>query len=178
MKNILKRSLALVMLTLLIGLNSVNVFAGVKTTIEKGKEKGEEKSIVDIATSDARFTTLVKALQAADLVDTLKNDGQFTVFAPTDEAFQKLGADKLNELLKPENKEALKDILFYHVARKEILADKVVKLNGKELNMLNNKKAKIEVKNNEAYIDGAKIIITDIRAKNGIIHVIDAVMVP
>lgn len=174
MKKFFKKGFTLTILTLLIALNSVNSYASINTK----KEEGKDKTIVDIAVKDERFTTLVKALQEADLVDTLKDDGPFTVFAPTDDAFKKLGADKINELLKPENKGTLKDILLYHVNGKNLLAKDVVKLNGKELNMLNGKDAKIEVKNNEVYIDGAKIIITDIIAKNGVIHVIDTVMIP
>lgn len=141
-------------------------------------EKGKEKDIVDIAIEDGRFKTLVEALKAADLVDALKGKGPFTVFAPTDDAFEKLGKDKINELLKPENKEMLKDILTYHVFNGKVLSQDAKKLDGKEINMLNNKKAKIEVKGNCLYIDGAKVIVTDINAKNGVIHVIDTVMIP
>ena len=138
----------------------------------------EEKCIIGVAEKDGRFTTLLAALKSAGLVDTLKGEGPFTVFAPTDDAFKKLPAGKVEELLKPENKNVLTDILLYHVANGKLTAKDVVALNGKELTMANGKKAKIEVINNEVFIDGAKIIITDIIARNGIIHVIDTVMTP
>ncbi|WBW96458.1 fasciclin domain-containing protein [Oceanirhabdus sp. W0125-5] len=134
--------------------------------------------IVDIASNDDRFETLVTALKAAELVDTLKGDGPFTVFSPTDDAFAKLEAGKIEELLKPENKECLANILKYHVIPGKITAEQVVKLDGKEVEMANGSKAKIRVKNNEVYINDAKVVITDIIAKNGVIHVIDAVIMP
>lgn len=137
-----------------------------------------DKDIVDIATSDQQFSTLVTALQAADLVDTLKGKGPYTVFAPTNDAFAKLPAGTLENLLKPENKEVLTDILTYHVAPGKLDAKAVGKLNGKAIKMANGKPAQIEVKDGKVYIDGAQIIKTDIMAKNGIIHVIDAVMLP
>ncbi|MEG0308029.1 MAG: fasciclin domain-containing protein [Clostridium sp.] len=142
------------------------------------QQNDNSKDIVDIAVSDGRFQTLVTALKAAGLVDTLKGEGPFTVFAPTDDAFAKISASKIDELLKPENKEVLANILTYHVTPNKITAADVVKLNGKEIEMVNGAKAKIMVKNNEVFIDGAKVIITDIMAKNGIIHVIDTVMMP
>jgi len=124
------------------------------------KEMAEPKDIVDIATSDGRFKTLTAALEAAGLVDTLKSEGPFTVFAPTDDAF------------------VLTDILTYHVFKGKATAADVAKLNGKEITMANGKNAKIEVKGDSVFIDGAKVIITDIMAKNGVIHVIDTVMMP
>lgn len=144
--------------------------------LEEGKE--ETKDIVDIAISDGRFKTLVAALKAAGLVDTLKEKGPFTVFAPTDEAFAKLPSGTLDELLKPENKETLANILTYHVTPGKVLAADAMKLDGKEVTMVNGDKVKIEVKDNSVYINGAKVIITDIMAKNGVIHVIDAVIMP
>lgn len=140
--------------------------------------KQDEKCIIKIAQEDGRFTTLLAALDAAGLIDTLKGEGPFTVFAPTDEAFKKLPAGTVESLLKPENKDTLKDILLYHVAKGKLPAKDVVALNGKELDMANGKKAKIEVKNGEVFIDGAKVIIADIAARNGIIHVIDTVIIP
>lgn len=142
------------------------------------KDKEAVKDIVDIAESDGRFKTLVAALKAAGLVDTLKGDGPFTVFAPTDDAFAKLPSGTLDELLKPENKETLANILTYHVTPGKVLAADALKLDGKEVTMVNNDKVKIEVKDNSVYINGAKVIITDIMAKNGVIHVIDAVIMP
>lgn len=142
------------------------------------QDANQSKDIVDIASSDGRFKTLVTALKAAGLVDTLKGQGPFTVFAPTDDAFAKLPAGQIDELLKPENKKTLVNILTYHVTPGKVTAADVTKLNGKEITMVNGTKAKIEVKDNQVYIDGAKVIVTDIMAKNGVIHVIDTVMTP
>lgn len=142
------------------------------------KDEQVTKDIVDIASSDGRFKTLTSALQAAGLVDTLKGKGPFTVFAPTDEAFSKLPSGTLDKLLKPENKNDLVKILTYHVTPGKVVAADVMKLNGKEVNMVSGGKAKIEVKNGSVYINGAKVIITDIMAKNGVIHVIDTVIMP
>ncbi|MGL6104566.1 fasciclin domain-containing protein [Romboutsia sp.] len=140
--------------------------------------KNEQKCIIKIAQEDGRFTTLLTALDSAGLTETLKGNGPFTVFAPTDEAFKKLPAGTVENLLKPENKATLTDILLYHVAKDKLTAKDVVALNGKEIEMANGKKAKIEVKNGEVFIDGAKIVVTDITGKNGIIHVIDTVIIP
>lgn len=142
------------------------------------KDKDMSMDIVDIASSDGRFKTLVSALKAAGLIDTLKGTGPFTVFAPTDDAFSKLPAGTINELLKPENKKALANILTYHVTPGKVLAADALKLNGKEVTMVNGDKVKIEVKDNSVYINGAKVIVTDIMAKNGVIHVIDTVIMP
>ncbi|MGL4799741.1 MAG: fasciclin domain-containing protein [Cellulosilyticaceae bacterium] len=143
-----------------------------------GTGGAEPKDIVDTASGDKRFETLVTALKAADLVDDLKGEGPFTVFAPTNEAFAKLPAGTLETLLKPENKSMLADILTYHVYPGKVLAADAMKLNGKEIKMLNGKPAKIEVKGKDLFIDGAKVITQDIVTKNGVIHVIDAVMLP
>ncbi|MBP3889018.1 MAG: fasciclin domain-containing protein [Cellulosilyticum sp.] len=134
--------------------------------------------IVQMAQSNKQLTTLVKALEAADLVDDLKGAGPFTVFAPTNEAFNKLPKGTLDELLKPENKAKLADLLTYHVKSGKTSSQEALKLNGQDIKMLNGKPAKIEVKGNDLYIDGAKVIVADVQAKNGVIHVIDAVMQP
>lgn len=152
-------------------------YSEVQSSAQK-QDANQSKDIVDIASSDGRFKTLVTALEAGGLVDTLKGQGPFTVFAPTDDAFAKLPAGQINELLKPENKAKLVNILTYHVTPGKVTAADVSKLNGKEVTMVNGAKAKIEVKDNQVYIDGAKVIVTDIIAKNGVIHVIDTVMTP
>lgn len=136
------------------------------------------KDIVDVASSDNRFQTLVTALKAADLVDTLKGPGPFTVFAPTNEAFTKLPAGTLDNLLKPENKSVLADILKYHVTPGKLTAADVTKLANQKITMANGDQARIEVKDGKVYINGAQIIVTDIMAKNGVIHAIDAVILP
>ena len=137
-----------------------------------------DKDIVQIATDDGRFNTLVAALKSAGLVDTLKGEGPFTVFAPTDDAFNKLPQGTIQDLLKPENKETLTNILLYHVAKGNLSAKDVTNLDGKDLTLANGKTAKVTVKNGEVFINDAKVIITDIKAKNGVIHVIDTVLIP
>jgi uncharacterized surface protein with fasciclin (FAS1) repeats len=132
--------------------------------------------IVDVATEAGSFKTLLAAAQAAGLVDALKGEGPLTVFAPSDEAFAKLGDEKIAELLKPENKAMLASILTYHVAPGKLKAEKVVKANA--LDTLNGQRAEIKVNDQGAFIDGAKIVSTDIKASNGVIHVIDSVILP
>lgn len=156
-------------------LNYVNNSYGIQ---QLHKDEQVSKDVVDIAASDSRFKTLTAALKAAGLVDTLKGKGPFTVFAPTDDAFSKLPSGTLDKLLKPENKNDLVKILTYHVTPGKVVAADVMKLNGKEVTMVNGGKAKIEVKNGSVYINGAKVIMTDIMAKNGVIHVIDTVIMP
>jgi len=179
MKKKTKTLIALSIMALLLNFVGLNCYAHPQSNkMPQDQQQTISKDIVDIAVGDSRFTTLVTALKAAGLVDTLKGEGPFTVFAPTNDAFAKIPSNTLNDLLKPENKEALVNLLTYHVAPQKLTAKDVVKLNGKELKMANGENAKIEVKNNEVFIDGAKVIITDIMAKNGIIHVIDTVMMP
>lgn len=132
--------------------------------------------IVDVAAEAGSFKTLLAAAEAAGLVDALKGEGPITVFAPTDEAFAKLGENKINELLKPENKAMLAAILTYHVVPGKLKAEKVLK--AKTLDTLNGQRTEIMVNDDGAFIDGAKIVTTDIKASNGVIHVIDSVILP
>jgi uncharacterized surface protein with fasciclin (FAS1) repeats len=179
MKKKTRTLITLSIMALLLNFVGINCYAKPQNdNLPQTQQQSVSKDIVDIAIEDSRFTTLVTALKAAGLVDTLKGEGPFTVFAPTNDAFAKLPSSTLNDLLKPENKDALVKILTYHVAPQKLTAKDVANLNGKELKMANGENAIIEVKNNEVFIDGAKIIITDIMAKNGIIHVIDTVMMP
>jgi uncharacterized surface protein with fasciclin (FAS1) repeats len=136
--------------------------------------------IVDTAIADGRFTTLVAAVQAAGLVDTLKSEGPFTVFAPTDDAFAALPAGTLESLLLPENKQQLTDILLYHVVAGKVLAADVVGLDGQSAETaLAGKSISIKVENGMVYLnDTVQVIITDIETSNGVIHVIDAVLLP
>jgi transforming growth factor-beta-induced protein len=134
------------------------------------------KDIVDIAVADGRFTTLTAALEAAGLVETLKGKGPFTVFAPTDDAFAKLPAGTVEELLKPEKLEALKNILLYHVVEGRVRADAVVSLESAKTVLGQDLVIKIE--DGKVYINDAQVIITDIEALNGVIHVIDTVLLP
>lgn len=133
--------------------------------------------IVDTAVAAGQFTTLAKALEAAGLVDTLKKPGKFTVFAPTDAAFAKLPAGTLTDLLKPENKEKLKAILLYHVVSGNIPASKVVKLNGKTVKTVQGGTVEIDTTNG-VMVNDATVTTPDVMASNGIIHVIDTVLIP
>jgi transforming growth factor-beta-induced protein len=135
------------------------------------------KTIVDVAVADGRFKTLVAAVTAAGLVDTLKGAGPFTVFAPTDEAFTKLPAGTIDTLLMPENKQKLTDILLYHVVSGKVMAADVVKLTSAKTVL--GKDVTITVKDGKVFLnDTVQVIITDIEASNGVIHVIDAVLLP
>ena len=136
----------------------------------------EPKDIVDIAIADGRFTTLVAAVQAAGLVDTLKSAGPFTVFAPTDEAFAKLPPGTVESLLLPENLETLKQILLYHVVPGKLMAADVVQLSF--VYTAAGLPVRIQVKDGKVFINDAQVIITDIQASNGVIHVIDCVLLP
>ena len=135
-----------------------------------------DKSVVENAAADASFSTLVAAVKAAGLAETLSGPGPFTVFAPTNEAFAKLPPGTVESLLKPENKEKLAAILTYHVVPGTVKAKDVVSL--KEAKTVNGKAATIAVKDGAVMIDGAKVVKTDIVSKNGVIHVIDAVILP
>ncbi len=130
--------------------------------------------IVDTAVSAGSFKTLVKAVQAAGLVETLKGPGPFTVFAPTDEAFAKLPAGTLESLLA--NPEQLKQVLTYHVVAGKVMAADVVKL--KEAKTVQGSSAKIKVMGSTVMIDNATVVKTDIACDNGVIHVIDTVILP
>lgn len=139
---------------------------------------GAEKDIVDTAVSAGTFKTLVAAVQAADLAATLKSNGPFTVLAPNDEAFKKLPEGTVENLLKPENKEKLIAILKYHVIPSKALAADVVKLDGKKVKTVEGSEISVKVTNGTVSVDSAKVIKTDIEATNGVIHVIDAVILP
>jgi len=134
------------------------------------------KDIVDTAVGAGQFNTLAAALEAADLIGTLKGEGPFTVFAPTDEAFAKLPEGTVENLLKPENRDQLTAILTYHVVAGKVYAADVVKLQA--ATTVNGSDVAIEVKDGGVRIDNANVIKTDIGASNGVIHVIDAVILP
>ena len=134
------------------------------------------KDIVDTAVAAGSFTTLAKALQAADLVGTLKEKGPFTVFAPTDEAFAKLPQATLADLLKPENKAKLRRILTYHVIPGRVTAADVVKLTSAKA--VSGDTIDIKTSGGSVTVESAKVVKTDIAASNGVIHVIDTVILP
>ena len=132
--------------------------------------------VVDTAVAAGNFKTLVAAVQAAGLVDTLKGAGPFTVFAPTDEAFAKLPAGTVDELLKPENKDKLVAILTYHVVPGKVMA---ADLAGKETKAKTVQGSEVTISGKDGVtVDGAKVIKADIVTDNGVIHVIDAVILP
>ena len=141
-----------------------------------GPNLAPTKDIVDTAVAAGSFKTLAAALQAAGLVDTLKGKGPFTVFAPTDEAFAKLPAGTVEDLLKPENKARLIAILTYHVVPGEIEAAQVTQL--REAKTVNGQFLTISVNGGTVMVDNAKVIKTDILCSNGIIHVIESVVLP
>lgn len=134
-----------------------------------------KKDIVDTAVEAGSFKTLVAAVQAAGLVDVLKGEGPFTVFAPTDDAFAKLAAGTLEELLKPENKERLVAILTYHVVPGKVMSSDLV--DGMMAKTVQGQEVKISLANGPM-VDNANIIQADIETSNGVIHVIDAVILP
>jgi transforming growth factor-beta-induced protein len=147
-----------------------------QTGAESAPAAQGSKDIVDTAVGAGTFKTLAAALTAAGLVDTLKGAGPFTVFAPTDDAFAKLPAGTVENLLKPENKKQLTEILTYHVVSGSVLAADVVKLTSAKT--VNGADVKITVKDGKVKVNDANVVTTDILASNGVIHVIDAVILP
>lgn len=144
------------------------------TTVTKAAD--EKKDIVDTAVAAGSFKTLVAALKAAGLVETLKGPGPFTVFAPTDEAFAKLPSGTVESLLKPENKAKLVDVLTYHVVAGDVPASAAMKL--KEATALDKKPIVLEVKDGSLYLNKSKVTTADVKCSNGTIHIIDAVLLP
>ena len=136
----------------------------------------QDKDIVDTAVALGEFTTLAAARDAAGLVQTLKGEGPFTVFAPTDAAFAKLPAGTVEELLRPENKEKLAAILTYHVVPGKVMAADVVSLD--EAKTVNGETIEIQIDGNSVRVNDASVTATDVAASNGVIHVIDQVILP
>jgi transforming growth factor-beta-induced protein len=152
------------------------IAASVIFTVATANHQASAKDIVDTAVDAGSFKTLAAALQAADLVDALKGKGPFTVFAPTDEAFAKLPKGTVENLLKPENKQQLVDVLTYHVVKGQVPASQVVTLNG--ATSLNGQRIEIQVREGKVAVDDANVVKTDIACSNGLIHVIDQVILP
>lgn len=153
---------------------TVAIFALLVTAVQAAHHG--KKDIVDIAASNEDFSTLVAAVKAAGLVETLKGDGPFTVFAPTNEAFAKLPDGTVDDLLKPENKEKLVAVLTYHVVPGKVMAKDVVNLT--EATTVQGSKITIKASDKGVMVDNANVTATDIEASNGVIHVIDAVILP
>lgn len=146
------------------------------TTAIAGHHGTEKKDIVDTAVANGNFSTLAAALQAAGLIETLKSDGPFTVFAPTDEAFAKLPDGTLEMLLLPENKDKLVAILTYHVVAGKVSAAEVVKLDS--ATTVNGADVQIAVVDGNVMINDSRVVMADIYASNGVIHVVDTVILP
>lgn len=150
--------------------------AVVMTMAFAGGAQAQGKDIVDTAVGAGQFKTLAAALKAAGLVDTLKGAGPFTVFAPTDEAFAKLPKGTVEDLLKPENKAKLTAILTYHVVPGKVMAADVVKV--KSAKTVQGGSVSVNAAGGAVKIDASNVVKTDIAASNGVIHVIDTVLMP
>jgi uncharacterized surface protein with fasciclin (FAS1) repeats len=140
-------------------------------------EPAKEKSLIEIAAGNDDFSTLVAAVKAAGLVETLSGKGPFTIFAPTNAAFDKIDKGTLASLLKPENKEKLAAILTYHVVAAKVMAADAVKLD--KAKTVNGGEFSISVKDGSVFLNGnSKVVKTDLVGSNGVIHVIDTVIMP
>jgi uncharacterized surface protein with fasciclin (FAS1) repeats len=170
------KKIEIIFAALMIALLPGFVMAGGHGKTDKSAKAMTKMDIVDTAISAGKFNTLVQAVQAAELVDTLKGAGPFTVFAPTDKAFAKLPAGTLTDLLKPENKAKLQSILTYHVVAGNISSADAVKLTSAKT--VNGERFSIRSGSNGLMVDEATVIQADIKASNGMIHVIDRVILP
>lgn len=167
------KTMRLAIITMLMVTMPAAVLAG---SHSKTAGKTGQMDIVDTAISAGSFNTLAQALQAADLVNTLKGPGPFTVFAPTDEAFAKLPDGTLADLLKPENMAKLQAILTYHVVPGKVMAADAAKLSSAKT--VNGQSFSISESGSGLMVDGAHVVKPDIMASNGVIHVIDQVILP
>jgi uncharacterized surface protein with fasciclin (FAS1) repeats len=154
-----------------VGAAAVIGFVGSGTAVAQSR-----MDIVDTAVSAGQFQTLAAALEAADLVQTLKGEGPFTVFAPTDEAFAKLPVGTVEDLLKPENIDRLRSILTYHVVPGAVTAEQVASMT--QASTVNGQSIAISVNGDEVSVQGAKVLVPDVMASNGVIHIIDTVILP
>ncbi|MFA0543115.1 fasciclin domain-containing protein [Vibrio sp. 10N.222.52.B7] len=146
------------------------------TAFAHADHHGMKKDIVDVAAENGSFNTLVAAVKAAGLVETLKGDGPFTVFAPTDEAFAALPEGTVDMLLKPENKDKLIAVLTYHVVPGKIMASEVMKLDSAVT--VQGEAVMVGIDHGNVMVNKAQVVMADIEASNGVIHVIDAVLLP
>lgn len=152
------------------------IIAGALLSVASTTAFGFEKNIVETAVEAGKFKTLATALTAAGLIDAVNGPGPFTVFAPTDDAFAKVPKETLEMLLKPENKEKLKAVLTYHVVPGKVMAKDVVGLKGAK--SLNGQRIDVKVDGGKVSVDGANVVATDIACTNGVIHIIDSVILP
>jgi uncharacterized surface protein with fasciclin (FAS1) repeats len=172
MTRVIQRTVSIATATLLF----VGMTASLSAIAGGHESEAEEADIIDVAVSAGQFNTLAAALDAADLVTTLKGNGPFTVFAPTDAAFAALPEGTVESLLKPENRDQLISILTYHVVPGKVMAADVVKL--KEAATVNGANLAIKTVDGNVLIDEATVVATDVEASNGVIHVIDKVILP
>jgi uncharacterized surface protein with fasciclin (FAS1) repeats len=155
---------------------AASAVAGAQHTQHANQEKGLMKNIVQVAVDAGSFKTLVTAVKAAGLAETLQGRGPFTVFAPTDAAFAKLPKGTVESLLA--NKEALASVLTYHVVPGRITAAEIVKRNGARPETVNGEQLDVVVRDGKVFVNGAQVITADVDATNGVIHVIDTVLLP
>jgi uncharacterized surface protein with fasciclin (FAS1) repeats len=155
---------------------AVGIALGMSLVASAAPKPAPAKDIVDTAVAAGSFKTLAAALQAAGILETLKGPGPFTVFAPTDEAFAKLPAGTVDSLLEPANKEKLVAILTYHVVSGKVLAAQVMKMNSAKT--VNGQSVSISTNGGTVMVDNAKVVKADILCSNGVIHVIDTVLMP
>jgi uncharacterized surface protein with fasciclin (FAS1) repeats len=153
-----------------------NLFLGVVVALFASFNTVKAQDIVDLAVGQDNLKTLVAAVKAAGLVDVLKGNGPFTVFAPTDAAFAALPAGTLEMLLKPENKDKLVAILTYHVVAGKVMSTDLS--NGQEAATVQGEKVKVSIYDGKVKISGANVVAADVNASNGVVHVIDAVILP
>lgn len=143
---------------------------------EEAPMETAKPNIVELASNTPQLSTLVQALQAADLAGTLQSGGPYTVFAPTNEAFEALPAGTLENLLKPENKQQLVDILTYHVTSGNVMAADLS--NGMKVSALNDKQLEVMLEGDKVMLNDATVTMPNVEASNGVVHVIDKVMLP
>ena len=172
MKTLVNRAMPISFVMYIFGAFSLSMSAAVAGDYES-KPKAD---IVDTAVAAGQFNTLAAALEAADLIPTLKGEGPFTVFAPTDEAFAKLPEGTVESLLKPENRDQLVAVLTYHVVPGKVMASDVVKIS--ESTTVNGADIAIKVTDGNVRINDATVVAADVDASNGVIHVIDTVILP
>jgi uncharacterized surface protein with fasciclin (FAS1) repeats len=177
----IKRMLALgaCLVALAVGLSACgggdSSTSATSATSEGGGEPAAAGNIVAVAKETPELSILVEAVAAAGLVETLEEPGPYTVFAPTNEAFEALGG-KLEELLEPQNKEELAEILTYHVAPGEVSSGELE--NGQMIETVQGEDVEIGIKGEEVTVNGAKVVTPDVKASNGVVHVIDEVLLP
>ena len=172
----IRKTALIVALAASAGVVSYSFTASQAPALADHHEHDKKKDIVETAVGAGQFTTLAAALKAAGLVETLKGEGPFTVFAPTDAAFKKLPAGTVEGLLKPENKAKLTSILTYHVVASKATSKEVVKMDSAKT--VQGDTVAIKVKDGKVMVDDATVTTADVQASNGVIHVIDTVLMP